>query len=68
MNQHIFEQVIQRKIPRAKTVLWKEQEKCHLPTQGITNKDKEQKPLLITPTITKHVWGAALTSYSDKKV
>lgn len=68
MNQHIFEQVIQWKIPRAKPVLWKEQEKCHLSIQGITNKDKEQKTLLITSTVTKHVWGAALTSYSDKKV
>lgn len=67
MNQRIFEQVIQWKIPRAKTVLWKEQEKYRSSIQDITNKDKEQKTLLITPTITKHFWGAALTLYSDEK-
>jgi len=67
MNQCIFEQAIQWKIPGAKTVVWKEPEKYHLSIQDTTNQDKEQKPLLMTSTITKHFWGAALTSYSDKK-
>lgn len=64
MNQHIFEQAIQLNIPRTKTVLWKEWEKYHLSIRDITNKDKKQKPLLITPAVTKHFWEA---SYSDKK-
>lgn len=30
-------------------------------------KNSNKKRLLITPATTKHFWGAALTSYNDKK-
>lgn len=43
MNQCIFEQAAQLKIPGTKIVLWKEKEKekYHFSIQDVTNKDKE---------------------------
>lgn len=41
MNQCIFEQAVQLRIPGTKIVLWKEKEKYYLSIQDITNKDKE---------------------------